>query len=536
MNEEQVDVSGLAEAMTSMPAVQAEDAEPIAPAGAVDDSSSAGEDYGFDEEEPRIRERHKKPAFDPELEGLKDEIDVAQGKANARISDIAKDDFEKFVVTVDWDSNRVCIRSGGRLMLDSIVSGSHSNIMQKVNRAMKRAIDSCKPSGQTEPEEVAEIVEAPNAVHSEKPAKTAFKKKQEFDHVGLEEFKPMVSDLLDRFNKDLARYHLPWRQISQWTFSAEYDGDSVSVKSGDREICHGVLRGKDFAGLYKKVRAIVRSEFESTKSERPDARNQPAAAAQKVVKPAVDFWNEVESFVKEANSKLDSSSQLVLEKDTAGVYITSGGIAVSSVPRINKEKSLAKIKADVTDWIGYVKGVVDRRNEDDRLAEKLSADCDGDESAFEAVKAQCGEDVARKKLQMCDETIRASIVGAATGAVNSVNAMLDIRFTGEVADLLGGRDEVKLRVRGFTRGLVVSYGADEEGKWKACLVTRFPSVANNNTISESVAFVRDAIAKIGESRMKHFDKVSKEFEASKKLKSIAERLDAANAELKAMAM
>ena len=122
-----------------------------------------------------------------------------------------------------------------------------------------------------------------------------------------------------------------------------------------------------------------------------------------------------------------------------------------------------------------------------------------------------------------------AIVKAVNDAVGAFNRSLLMMF-GEVADLLGGKEEMRLTAKGFTRGIVVSVGKSP------CFITMFPLIGNNKTTEESVAFVTAKIAAIGESRTKFYQAVAAEHARQEKLRSISEKRVALDEELKAMAM
>ena len=125
--------------------------------------------------------------------------------------------------------------------------------------------------------------------------------------------------------------------------------------------------------------------------------------------------------------------------------------------------------------------------------------------------------------------IASAIVKAVNDAVSIFNRSLLMIF-GDVADLLGGKDEMRMTARGFTRGIVVSCGK------APCFITMFPLMGNNKTTEESVAFVTAKIAAIGESRTKFYQAVAAEHSRQEKLRSISEKRAALDEELKSMAM
>ena len=127
------------------------------------------------------------------------------------------------------------------------------------------------------------------------------------------------------------------------------------------------------------------------------------------------------------------------------------------------------------------------------------------------------------------------IVSSVKNQVKRFNSSLGIKFF-SVSKFLGD-ESIKMSFRGFSRGVVVSFGGEP------CYITMFPLVNNNKAVKDTITYIETALKELGEKRMEYLVSVRNEIDRSNRLRELASKRDEIEAqkaelekELKAMAM
>ena len=379
--------------------------------------------------------------------------------------------------------------------------------------ALKSAIDRAKKSLMPK-EEAAKVVVDELPAPAERPAK---------NDMTEEKFRAELDKLAEMANERLVE-HLGAEKISDVVINFTFDGTDTIVRSGEAELV--TLHGHAF-GAIKKAKSIVWPKVDELKSGKSGSVKAGNAKAVR----GGSFSERLDEIVKSANEKLAEIGEepISVKADSVGVYLAEGKIPLYSIPKGvgSADDALEKVKAQIWEFVDAVRGTVDRRKHNVQRAKELEADSAWDMAILE--KANPGMDKSELWKLGPNADAASAIVEAAKKAVKSFNASLRFKFDG-LAEILGENDERKMSVRGFTRGIVVSFGDDP------CFISMFPLVGNNSSVDETAAFVGAHIASIGESRMKYYARISEEHARQQKLMDLAAKKDALESEIAAMAM
>lgn len=374
--------------------------------------------------------------------------------------------------------------------------------------ALKSAIDRAKKSLMPR-EEAAKVVVDELPAPAERPAK---------NDMTEEKFRAELDKLAEIANERLVE-HLGAEKISDVVINFTFDGTDTIVRSGDTELV--TLHGHAF-GAVKKAKSVVWPKVDELKSGK--TRNAKSVRGG-------SFSERLDEIVKSANEKLSEIGEepISVTTDSVGVYLAEGKIPICSIPKGvgSADEAREKVKARIWEFVDAVRGVVDRRKHDVQRAKELEADSAWDMAILE--KANPGIDKSELWKLGPNADAASAIVEAAKKSVKSFNASLRFKFDG-LDEILGENEERKMSVRGFTRGIVVSFGEDP------CFISMFPLVGNNSSVDETAAFVGSHIASIGESRMKYYAGLVEEHNRQNKMRELAAKKDALESEIAAMAM
>ena len=247
----------------------------------------------------------------------------------------------------------------------------------------------------------------------------------------------------------------------------------------------------------------------------------------------------VQAILGLANAKLEkltegkfpfSFEEVVMsaDADSAGIYIKSGLTPVVAVARAGSPDGvIAEIKARVWEVLERTRTAIERR-----AALKDEADQLESESAAQA-KARAALEAAGLPSDMVNGGVNQeaaeAVLAAARKAVHKANVGLRLMF-GSVADLFGGVDNMKLRVKGLAGGFVVTAGG------KPCMITRFPKIANNKGVERMIRFIEGDVEALNASRRNYFAYLREKLDQEERLHELAARMDNLTNELVAMAM
>lgn len=338
-----------------------------------------------------------------------------------------------------------------------------------------------------------------------------------------EKFRAELEKLAEMANERLVE-HLGSEKISDVVINFTFDGDDTIVRSGDTELV--TLHGHAF-GAVKKAKSVVWPKVDELKSGKSGSVKTGNAKAVR----GGSFSERLDEIVKSANEKLADIGEepISVTADSVGVYLAEGKIPLCSIPKGvgSADEALEKVKAKIWEFVDAVRGTVDRRKHNVQRAKELEADSSWDMAILE--KANPGMDKSELWKLGPNADAASTIVDAAKRAVKSFNSSLRFKFDG-LDDILGENEERKMSVRGFTRGIVVSFG-DEP-----CFISMFPLVGNNASVDETAAFVGSHISAIGESRMKYYAGLVEENNRQNKMRELAAKKDALESEIAAMAM
>lgn len=381
-----------------------------------------------------------------------------------------------------------------------------SSAFGKLKSALERAKKSLMPKAQE-----AEVVSGD--LPCEKTRKT---------FLTPDSFNDKMNEVVNYANDRLAEI-LGAKGASESVIAFAYDGGRCIVRSGDREIADEITTDDIFKSFKRCKSAIWRCV--------DDAKPWMAKKTQDGHRDAPrNFGHEMESVVGAVNEKLREigASEIAMESDAVGTYFKSGALPVASLPKVGNAKDALKKASDkLWSYFNSVKGSTERQKQTAERASEIEANSSWD-LAF-VKRANPEADVTRPWSLGPNPEIASAIVKAANDSAAAFNKGLPMMF-GEISDLLGGRDEMKMSVKGFTRGIVVSFGKTP------FLITMFPLVGNNATTDEIVAGVVAKVAAVGESRIEHYRTISAEYSRQEKMRELAEKRAAIDEELKAMAM
>lgn len=385
-----------------------------------------------------------------------------------------------------------------------------------LKNAMERAKNSLMPKAE-KPEVVSDVL----------PQE---KGKRFFKRMDADGFNEQLNAVVDNANARLAEIRRG-SDIKDVVIAFAFDGGRCIVRSGDREIADEITTD-DIWASFKRCRAAIWQCVDDSKPYR--ARRTFERFERRVEKPVEDkrdFAHKLQGVVDSANEKLRGigETELSVESDVVGFYVKSGTLPVASLPKGvgSADEALAKITEKVWSFVNSAKGAAERQKQISERAAEVEADSKWDMSFVK--KANPEADESKPWALGPNPEMASAIVKAVNDAVSTFNRSLLMMF-GEVADLLGGKEGMRLTAKGFTRGIVVSAGKSP------CFISMFPLVSNNKATEEAVAFVSAKIAAIGESRTKFYQAVAAEHARQEKLRSISEKRAAIEEELRSMAM
>lgn len=350
----------------------------------------------------------------------------------------------------------------------------------------------------------------------------------ETNGIGIDKLKAQLDAVVDNANIRLVEIRNGGK-IDDVAVCYVLDGSHVVVKAGDLEIARESLG--DAKAFYRCRSAIWRS----VDAAKPGRAKRTAVVEKQIARASEstsrDFSARLDAVIESANEKLRELGEpaMHVESDSVGVYVKAGNLPVCSLPKGvgNAGDALEKVSKEVWAFVDATIGAANRRKPDLQRSQELETDSKWDMAMIERTNPSVDKSEPWKLGPNPDAS--AAIVEAAKKAVKSFNASLRWKFDDAVSEVIGP-NEMKLSVKGFTRGIVVAYGNTP------CLVTTFPLVANNATVEETVAYVSTTIASIGESRMKFYTRIATEHARQEKLRGLAAKKDALASEIAAMAM
>ena len=379
-----------------------------------------------------------------------------------------------------------------------------------LKNALERAKKSIMPKAE-EPEVVADVL----------PQE---KGKKLFKRMDADGFNDQLSSVVNKANARLAEIR-GGSDIKDVFIAFAFDGGRCIVSSGDREIADEVTTD-DIWGSFKRCRSAIWKCVDDSKPYRVVRAPREVSDGR-----GGSFAERLDEIVKSANEKLAEIGEdpITVTSDSVGVYLAEGTIPLCSIPKGvgSADDALNNVEARILKFVDEVRGVVDRRKHNVQRAKELEAD-----SAWDmAILERANPEIDKSELYKLGPNAEAAsaIVDAAKKSVKSFNASLRFKFEG-LDEILGDNDERKMSLKGFTRGIVVSFGEDP------CFISMFPLVGNNASVEETAAFVGAHIASIGDSRMKYYARIYEEYERKNKLVELSAKKDALEAEISAMAM
>ena len=442
------------------------------------------------------------------VEDLVDALIGVEEKANGQLADLGVASSVKVEEGVDL----VNVKVDDKIFFSMKVTDVNaSSAFGPLKNALERAKKSVMPKVE-EPEVVADAL--PKA---ERPERKGFKK------MDMTDFKQQLDSVVTHANERLVE--IRGRDIADVAVCFVFDGAACVVKSGDREIAREDL--SDVFGAFRSCRAAIWQRVDDIKRTRQERPERPR---QESIRESGTFADRLASLLSEANAKLSALGEpaLVVTTDSVGVYVAAGNLPLCSLPKGIGDASAAlkKLSEKVWAFVDSTRGAVERRTKDAARASEIEADSGWD---LAVIAKNCpGLDVSEPWKLGPNPEAATAIVEAAKKAVKAFNASLRFKFE-EVSALLG-TDAMRLTLKGFTRGLVVLCGENP------CLVTNFPLVANNATTEEAATYVTTTVAAIGSSRMAFYARLAEEQARQEKLRSLAARKDALEAEVSALAM
>ena len=444
------------------------------------------------------------------VDDLVDALVGVETSANEKLEDLGS----KSSVAVEQGVDCVNIKLDEKVVFSMAVNDANaSSAFGPLSKAIDRAKKEAMPK--TEPPKV--LVDDINVDP----------KRRSFGKMDPDSFYAKLKDVVNNANARLVEI-LGADKINGVVIAAAYDGGRCIVRSGDREIADEVTTDDTWAS-FKRCRAAILQCVDDAKPA--NARRTFERRVEKPVDDKRDFAHRLQDEIVSANEKLREigETELSVESDVVGFYVKSGTLPVASLPKGvgSADEALSKITEKVWSFVNSAKGAAERRKQCSDRAAEIEADSQWDLSFVKKANPEA-DDTKPWALGPSPE-MASAIVKAVNDAVSTFNRSLLMTF-GEVADLLGGKEEMRLTAKGFTRGIVVSAGKSP------CFITMFPLMGNNKTTEESVSFVTAKIAAIGESRTKFYQAVAAEHARQEKLRSISEKRVALDEELKAMAM
>jgi hypothetical protein len=391
--------------------------------------------------------------------------------------------------------------------------------------ALKSAINSAKKSAMPNVEEPKVIVDE---LHAERVERVRTWKSDMTD----DQFKKELDMLAEAANERIIE-HVGKDKLQDHVIYFLYDGDDTIVRSGIT--CLATLHGHS-SGAVKKAKSVVwpmvdglrvkSSKIE--KKENPDCRHDRGGLFSDRLKDEVDAANKKLSEIGEAN--------LAVETDSAGFYLLHGKIPVFSVAKGvgSADEALDRARARIWEYVNGVRGVVDRRKNNEKRASEVEADSSWSveilKKANPSIEDSEAWNVAVKDGEVWkfgpNPDAAAVIVEAAKKAKNAFNAQIRFKFD-SIEDCIGDGNK-RMKVSGYMRGVVVSFGNDP------CFISTFPVVGNNSTVEEAAAYVERTLSAIGESRIKFYESICAEMSRQKKLRDMAAKRDSINKEMESI--
>lgn len=250
-----------------------------------------------------------------------------------------------------------------------------------------------------------------------------------------------------------------------------------------------------------------------------------------------DVMNKVDEMVGKANAELAvvvsggfpfsfDEVKVCADTDSAAVYIHSGTTPICAVVRGGSpDRVLSEIEKAIVDIVDRTRTAVERRGAIEADARRIPAEDEEQNKARKALEdAGLSADLVKKPI---DPKVAHAIFDVARNAVKKANTGLGLAYY-SACPALGGIGNMKLTVRGYDSGLVVSAGG------KPCLVTRYPKVANNKSVERTIAFIKADVAAINESRRRYFSWVADNVDREERLRDLSSRIDADENQLMAM--
>ena len=442
------------------------------------------------------------------LPDLLDELVGVEEKLNEKLS-YANASGE---VRVEQGVGVVNVLSSGKVIFSMSVNDANAHAAYKpLKNALERAFNAIMPA-----------VEEPSVLVDELPSGQSVDDSSEKFKEELEKLAGMANErLMERLG-----------DVKDVVINFTYDGEDTIVRSGQTELI--VLHGHSPAAV-KKAKSIVWPKVDELKKAKCNAN-----APRKQDGGPVSFADRVSEVVASANEKLKELGEAPIEitSDSVGMYLAEGSLPICSIPKGVGDANVAleKVRASVQEFVRGVIGVVDRRRSNVQRSKDLEAESSWSiamiKKANPSIDGSEDWELAIKNGEVWkfgpNPDAASAIVDAAKRARNAFNSKLRFKF--EKVEEAIGEGRKRMTVSGFMRGIVVSFGDDP------CFISTFPLVGNNATVEETVAYVESTVSAIGESRVQMYERVCAEMERKNKLREIAAKRDALEAELRTMAM
>lgn len=328
-----------------------------------------------------------------------------------------------------------------------------------------------------------------------------------------------ISMLLEHANRKLKYITKDGFPVAFPDVELSLDGNDeiLTVMSGSTVVVTVACNG-DFNTVKEAVWKTVddtRAQVEALNGPSEDGAASPDVSG---IVDAASAMDKIENMLRSANEELAGIVKggypfefkdvvMSVESDSAGIYVHSGETSVSAVARAGDPAvAVHRIFDDVRHFVDATRAAVERRGSLKDEAERLKSES---ESITQAKEVMLAKGLSLDLLVgNVNEEAAAAVVKAAEEAVREANKRPYIG--------VAKYSRWRLRVKGFTGGLVIFAGKDP------CLVTRYPKIVNAGTIERMVTFIRTDVQAIDMDRRAYYARVQSTALREERLRTAAQ--------------